>query len=67
MSGGGDAPTALKKAYAAVFGMVQQQAAMMSYIDVFFILAVMFIACLPLIFLMKKPGKRGGGPESMAH
>jgi DHA2 family multidrug resistance protein len=67
MSRGMDSATAAKQAHAGIYGMVQQQAAMMSYTDVFFILAVMFVACLPLIFLMKKPGKRGGGPESMGH
>ena len=30
--------------------LVQRQAAMMSYLDTFFLLAVMFIACLPLLF-----------------
>jgi hypothetical protein len=39
---------------------------MMSYLDTFFLLAVMFIACLPLLLLMKKPTKQGGGP-GMAH
>jgi DHA2 family multidrug resistance protein len=66
MAGGMDAATATKQAYAALFGMVQRQAAMMSYLDTFFLLAVMFIACLPLLLLMKKPTKQGGGP-GMAH
>lgn len=67
MAQGMDMATATKQAYASVYGMVQQQASMMSYIDTFFILAVMFAACLPLIFLMKKPPKREGGPGAMAH
>jgi MFS transporter, DHA2 family, multidrug resistance protein len=67
MARGVDAATATKQAYAGLYGMVQQQAAMMSYVDVFYLLAIMFAACLPLIFLMKKPPKGGGGPGSMAH
>jgi MFS transporter, DHA2 family, multidrug resistance protein len=67
MSRGMDAITAAKQAYAGVFGMIERQAAMMSYIDVFFLLAVMFAACLPLILLMKKPPKGGGGPGAMGH
>jgi DHA2 family multidrug resistance protein len=67
MANGMDMATATKQAYASVYGMVQQQASMMAYIDTFFILAIMFAACLPLIFLMKKPPKGGGGPGSMAH
>ncbi len=67
MANGMDQATATQQAYAGVYGMVQQQAAMMSYIDTFFLLAIMFAACLPLIFLMKKAPKGGGGPENMAH
>ena len=46
MARGMDAATATKQAYAAMYGMVQQQAAMMGYIDVFLLLALMFAACL---------------------
>jgi DHA2 family multidrug resistance protein len=67
MSRGMDSATATKQAYAGVFGMVQQQASMMAYIDVFFLLSIMFLVCLPLILIMKKPPKGGGGPGSMAH
>src|SRR5947209_441504 len=64
---GMDMVTATQQAFAGVFGMVQRQAAMMAYIDTFFLLAVMFIACLPLILLMKKAPKGGGGPGAMGH
>jgi DHA2 family multidrug resistance protein len=64
---GMDAVTATQQAFAGIFGMVQRQAAMMAYIDTFFLLAVMFIACLPLILLMKKAPKGGGGPGAMGH
>jgi len=67
MAQGMDAVTAGQQAYAAMFGMVQQQAAMMSYIDVFFLLSILFISMLPLIFLMKKPTKQGKAAEAMAH
>ena len=67
MARGVDAATATKQAYAGLYGMVLQQAAMMSYVDVFYLLAIMFAACLPLIFLMKKAPKGGGGPGAMAH
>src|SRR4051812_45995429 len=59
--------TATKQAAAGLFGMIQQQAAIMGYVDVFRLLAVMFAVCLPLILIMKKPPKGGGGPGSMAH
>jgi DHA2 family multidrug resistance protein len=47
-----------------VWGMVQQQAAILAYIDVFVILAVIFLAILPLLFIMKKPPK-STGPVAM--
>ena len=40
---------------------------MMSYIDVFFLLAILFITMLPLILIMKRPTKQGGTAEAMAH
>jgi DHA2 family multidrug resistance protein len=66
MAHGADPTTATKQAYAGLFGMVQRQAAMMAYIDVFFLLAVMFLCCVPLILLMKK-AKGPSGPEAMGH
>jgi len=66
MARGMDMATATKQAHAAVFGMVQQQASMMAFNDVFFLLAIMFLLCLPLILIMKRPTKQGGG-GGMAH
>jgi DHA2 family multidrug resistance protein len=60
---GSDPITAARQAYAALYGMVQQQAAMLSYIDAFFLLAVMFIAVMPLVLIMRKP--KGGGEAGM--
>jgi len=61
---GADPVTAEHQAMAAIWGMVQQQASMLSYNDVFRFLGWMFLIMLPLLFLMKKP--RGKGP-AMAH
>ena len=65
ISKGTDPTTALKRAQAAAFGLVQRQAAMLSYADAFRFLGILFVVMFPLIFLMKKPHKRGGPP--MAH
>ncbi len=54
-----------QRALAAVFGMVQSQAAMLSFVDVFRILALMFLALVPLLLIMKRP-QRGAAAE-MAH
>src|SRR5438874_2268212 len=42
MADGSDPPVATRKAYASVFGMVQRQAAMMSFNDVFWLLTLIF-------------------------
>jgi DHA2 family multidrug resistance protein len=52
---GSDAATAMAQAYAAVAGVVQRQAAMLSFIHVFQILAAVFVAMLPLLLLMRRP------------
>jgi MFS transporter, DHA2 family, multidrug resistance protein len=64
MSQGKDAATATRQAYGAVWGMVQQQAAMLSYNDAFRLLAGMFLLMLPLLLLMRKAKK---GKAVMAH
>jgi DHA2 family multidrug resistance protein len=65
ISAGADPVTAAQRAYAATFGLVLRQAAMISFLDAFWILGVMFIAVIPLIFLMKKPA--GHGEEVSLH
>ncbi len=65
ISRGADAATATRQAHGALWGMVQRQAAMLSYNDVFRFLGWMFLLMLPLLFLMEKP--RGGKGPSVAH
>jgi DHA2 family multidrug resistance protein len=57
---GSDLATATARANAALFGMVQKQAAMIAFIDGFKLLAVLFLALVPFAFLMKKPQHHGG-------
>src|SRR5580704_2179455 len=64
MAQGMDAATANRDAYAAVWAVVQQQAAMLAYNDTFRFLALTFVLMLPLVFLMRKPKK---GKAVMAH
>ncbi len=44
MAAGADAVTATNRAYAALFGMVQRQAAMVSFVGLFQLLGVLFLA-----------------------
>jgi DHA2 family multidrug resistance protein len=60
MQGGADPTTAQRMANRAVENMIRQQAAIMAFNDVFWLLAMIFLAMLPLIFLMRPPKKKGG-------
>jgi DHA2 family multidrug resistance protein len=52
---GADVATATQRAYAAAFGMVQQQAAILSFIDAFRLLGIAFLVFAPLILFMRRP------------
>jgi MFS transporter, DHA2 family, multidrug resistance protein len=59
MAAGNDVVTATDRAYAALFGAVQRQASMVSFVGLFQLLGFLFLALIPLVLLMKRP-KRGG-------
>ena len=59
---GSDPVTATQRAYAAVFGAVQRQASMVSFVHVFRLLGIIFLLLLPLVLLMRRPrGKAAVG------
>ena len=60
MTHSSDLAAASQQSYAAVFGMVQRQAMILSYVDVFRLLGVVFISLTPLVLIMKKPSKSAG-------
>jgi DHA2 family multidrug resistance protein len=60
MAAGADAVTATNRAYAALFGMVQRQASMVSFVGLFQLLGFMFLALVPLVLLMRRPRGRAG-------
>ena len=59
---GSDPVTATSRAYAALSGMVHRQATMVAFVEIFTLLAIIFIALVPLVFLMKRP--RGKAPAA---
>jgi MFS transporter, DHA2 family, multidrug resistance protein len=65
MARGADVTTATAQAYASLFGQVQQQASMVSFVLLFRLLGVIFLLLLPLILLMKRP--RAAGGSAAAH
>ena len=67
MAKSGSGPvTAMHQAYSQIMGLIQQQAALLSYVNAFW-WASLIVACLiPLPFLLKKP-RPGEVPASGAH
>jgi DHA2 family multidrug resistance protein len=65
MAAGADAVTATNRAYAAMAGLIQRQAAMVSFVGLFQLLGVVFLLMLPLVLLMKRP--RSSAPPAGAH
>jgi DHA2 family multidrug resistance protein len=60
MSQGFDYSDATNKAYAALFGMVQQQAWMLSFIGVARLFGIFFLIVSPLVLFMRKPEHASG-------
>src|SRR5947207_5683559 len=58
MARGADAVTASERAYAALHGMLLQQASMVSFVWLFRLLGGIFLALLPLILIMRRPKGR---------
>ena len=58
MASGSDPTTAANRAYAAVFGLIQRQATMVSFVGIFQILGFLFLALVPLVLLMRRPKGR---------
>jgi DHA2 family multidrug resistance protein len=54
MAKGFDAITATKTAYAMLFRLINQQATMLTYRDIFVLLGVFFMAIIPLLLIFKK-------------
>jgi DHA2 family multidrug resistance protein len=65
MAAGADMTTATSRATAAMFGMVQRQATMVSFVGIFQLLGILFLLLIPLVLLMKRP--KGRPEPGMAH
>lgn len=55
LGGGAGHAVAVKRSYGALFGIIERQATILSYVDVFQLLAGIFLAMIPLVMIMKKP------------
>jgi DHA2 family multidrug resistance protein len=52
---GADPVTANRQAMAMLYGMVQQQSSVLSFLTVFRIIGVVFLAIIPLVLILRKP------------
>jgi DHA2 family multidrug resistance protein len=57
---GSSASGAAVRAQGMVYGIIQRQAAMLSFLDDFKLLGVIFFAIIPIFFLLKRPKMSGG-------
>jgi MFS transporter, DHA2 family, multidrug resistance protein len=53
---GADSATAAQRSHGIMWGMVQQQAAILTFNDVFRLMAIIFLLLVPLVFIMRRPG-----------
>lgn len=65
MSKGFSSNEALAKAYQALDGSVMKQATVMSYMDIFIYLGILFLLCIPIILLVKKGKNKVDMSEAM--
>jgi MFS transporter, DHA2 family, multidrug resistance protein len=64
---GSNASTAVHQAGALLYGEVQRQAAMLAFIDVFWLLGVVCLCMIPFMFLIKKPPANHEGETLATH
>jgi DHA2 family multidrug resistance protein len=63
---GYSADVALKKAYQAIDYSILKQSTVLSYMDIFMYLGIMFLCCIPIIFFIKR-GKNKINPADAMH
>lgn len=61
---GFDWSTAGHRGLGVLYGMLQQQAALLSFIEVFRIMGFLFLATVPLVLLMRRATHRGPAPAA---
>jgi DHA2 family multidrug resistance protein len=68
MRSGADPVTANRQAMAMVYGVVRQQASVLSFLTVFQMMGIVFLVIIPLVLLLRKPQHlRGAGPRPASH
>jgi DHA2 family multidrug resistance protein len=62
---GSDPVTSARQSLGFLYNTLQQQASLLSFIDVFYVMGWLFLLTIPLVLLMRKP-KRKDGPSMTA-
>jgi DHA2 family multidrug resistance protein len=62
---GANSTQAAAQAQGMIYNTMQQQAAMLSFNEVFWVLGILFLAVIPLMFLMKKTGPVKGAVQNL--
>jgi hypothetical protein len=58
LGGGSDPATAGRRALALLYGAVQQQATLLSFLSVFRLMGILFLLIIPLVFMFRRPKGR---------
>jgi len=65
---GFDTVTSQRKAFTVLYGMVQRHAAMLSFVEAFWIMALIFASMLPFLLLLRRPKHHAEpAPLSVSH
>ncbi len=64
LQGGVHGTTATRQAQAQLYGVLQQQASLLSFVEVFRLMGMLFLAAIPLVWLMRRVNENGEGPAS---
>jgi len=60
---GVDSSTARQKAYALLYRVLQQQASLLSYVEVFHIMGILFLVIIPLVVLMQRAQRQAAAHQ----
>jgi len=55
LRGGSDPATASRRALAMLYGTVQQQATLLSFLSVFRLMGILFLLIIPVVFILRRP------------
>ncbi|MGE5242733.1 MAG: DHA2 family efflux MFS transporter permease subunit [Betaproteobacteria bacterium] len=68
MAGRGAPPgVASHQALGVMYRQMLQQAMLMSFVDMFYVLGIMFLVVTPIVWLMRRPTQRAHGAAAAAH